>query len=330
MTRQRLNYLFNRYVTESISESEKAEFFTAVAQAENDPDLKQLIDVLWLSVPEEIQMKGTEEIFQKMILTEPRQEIKHSRSRWLKIAASISLLVIAAFAVYSSLAPVEDKKIAADRLITNKPHNSFLRLPDGSTVVLNAGSVLHYPKSFEGSGSRTVKLEGEAFFDIHHDSKHPFIVVSGNVVTTVLGTAFNVKAFPKDKEVTITVARGRVEVSYDKKSMAVLLHDQQVTIKNGVAKKDIQVNARAVTAWIESEIVFDDTTLKEAIEELENRFGVDINLIDEHAYECRFTGTFLRGENIEQILLVICEFNNVTMHQSPQTGVYEISGTGCN
>jgi transmembrane sensor len=145
-----------------------------------------------------------------------------------------------------------------------------------------------------------------------------------------LGTAFNIKAFPEENEVTVTVSRGKVKVSADKKLVGVLIQDQQVTIKNGVVDKDLQANAREAIAWMEADIVFDDVTLKEALEELEERFNTKIVLSDERAYDCRFTGSFVHGENIEQVLLVICEFNNVTMHHNTEIGAYEISGAGCN
>ena len=77
--------------------------------------------------------------------------------------------------------------------VADKKEKQYVKLPDGSTVFLNAGSTIQVPEGF-GTVTRDVILTGEAYFDIHHDAKKPFIVHTGNVSTTVLGTAFNVKA----------------------------------------------------------------------------------------------------------------------------------------
>src|SRR5688572_8298430 len=105
----------------------------------------------------------------------------------------------------------------------------FLRLPDGSTVLLNEGSKLEYPITFSGD-TREVFLQGEGYFDIQHNPSKPFVVKTANVTTTVLGTAFNVKAFPSEKHITVTVTRGKVKVSKDEKVLGVITHDQQITI----------------------------------------------------------------------------------------------------
>lgn len=329
MTRERLTFLFHRYVNQTISESERSEFFNAVAQSGHDTELKELMDALWASVPDKTSSEVPSHVFDT-IIQKNNVSARSTRSPWLAIAASLSALLIIGAAAFFTLRSTDNVIESLPATASTTHQKSFIRLPDGSTVVLNAGSFLNYPQSFEGEKHRIVNLKGEGFFDIKHDPAHPFKVISGNVVTTVLGTAFNIKASPNEKEVTVTVSRGKVEVSADKKLVGVLTKDQRVTIKNGLAYKPETVLPREATAWMEKEIVFDDVTLTDALAELEDRFNVTIKLMNERASECRFTGSFVHEENIEQILLVISEFNNVTMQRNAETGEYEITGAGCN
>ncbi|HEY0652179.1 MAG TPA: FecR domain-containing protein [Chryseosolibacter sp.] len=329
MTRQRLTFLFNRYIDRSISEREEIEFFEAIARAEHDPALNDLLDELWTKIPGDADPRQTAHIFNAMQLERPDKLQQSTRGWWLRVAAAVSVLAIVTSVFYYTLDSSKIPEIASHGKSPSVRSGNFIQLADGSTVLLNAGSVLDYPASFDGKSSRVVSLKGEAFFDIAHDPDHPFVVHSGNVVTTVLGTAFNIKASPNANEVTVTVSRGKVEVKSHQKLIGVLTRDQQVTVKHGMARKTQRVDATQVSRWRETDIAFDDITLKAALDELELRFNTTIKLMDERAVECRFTGSFLQGETLDQILLVICEFNNVSLHHNSETGVYEIAGAGC-
>lgn len=333
MTADRLRFLFNRYVSQTLSESERQEFFELVSDAESDENLKRLIDQLWKSLPEEnVHIAVSEEIYRNVVGKSGQKEKQTVLDKFpfLKVAAAIGFVAMTSLGIYLYSASTVDQPTASSELIKTNDRDSFVRLPDGSTVVLNEKSSLTFPNSFEGSSTREVYLEGEAFFDIKHNPSKPFIVRSGNVVTTVLGTAFNIKAFPSDQEVVVTVTRGKVEVSADKKVLGVISRDQQITVnKNAVATSQQVVNSQETIAWMERDIFFDDVTMEQAMLELENRFDVKINLLNDQIKDCRFTATFVKGEDIEQILLVICEFNKVSFQRKNSGNLIEIEGAGC-
>src|SRR5690606_5004009 len=90
-------------------------------------------------------------------------------------------------------------------------------------------SVLNYPKEF--GETREVHLEGEGFFDIKHDPTRPFVVTSGNLTTTVLGTAFNIRALPNDDRIVVTVIRGKVQVKDGERVLGVIADDSPNTDK---------------------------------------------------------------------------------------------------
>lgn len=327
MTRQRLRDFFNRYTSGTLSPAERAEFFSAISQAEHDQELNKLIEEIWVAIPAN-DSSELAELFQKLPLTQPKRDETIFRP-WLKVAATVTAVLISSAALYLVMDGQTDSEKSFYTESPTPAQVSFVRLPDGSTVVLNNGSNLDFPPSFDNQKTRMVTLRGEAFFDIKHDETKPFIVRAGEVTTTVLGTAFNVKALPGDNEVTVTVSRGKVKVSAENKVMGVLTRDQQLTVKNGKLSKSQLAPAREATAWMESDISFDNTTLKDALDELADRFQVQIKLVDAEAYDCRFTGSFANGETLEQILFVLGEFNNVKVRDAGP-GIFEVSGTGCN
>jgi ferric-dicitrate binding protein FerR (iron transport regulator) len=332
MTNDRLRFLFNRYVSQTISEAERKEFFELISESESDENLRKLLDQLWNSVPEgNVHITASERIYKNVVgHAQKGKENSMIKFSFLKVAAVVGLVAIASVGVYLYSAAPLNEPIASSELVKTKIRDSFVRLPDGSSVVLNEKSKLTFPDSFDGSSTREVQLEGEGFFDIKHDPAKPFIVRSGNVVTTVLGTAFNIKAFPADQDVIVTVTRGKVEVSADQKVLGVITRDQQITVnKKSVVTNQHIVNSEETIAWMERDIFFDDITMEEAIEELENRFGVKINMLNDQIKDCRFTATFVKGEDIEQILLVICEFNKASFQWNDSGNLIEIDGAGC-
>jgi transmembrane sensor len=331
MTNERLRSLFNRYISKTITDDERREFFEFISNPVYDEYVKELMNELWHSIPEEnFHVALPKDAFEKIVQNDsPADQRGFYKSVWMKIAAGISFLAIATCFYLYSLS-FDDQSIAEVKPVPEERVSSFVRLPDGSTVVLNERSNLRYSDSFATGSTREVYLEGEAFFNIAHQASRPFIVHSGQVSTTVLGTAFNVRAFPADQAVIVTVTRGRVEVSANKNVLAVITRDQQITVnKNSASISQDSQNNRAAISWMEQDLFFDDVTMEEAVEELQNRFDVQIVLLKNEIKKCRFTATFIKGEDLEQILLVICEFNKASFQKNNSGNLIEIDGAGC-
>jgi len=183
----------------------------------------------------------------------------------------------------------------------------WLHLPDGTTVLLNDNSHLQYDSTF-GIDTRTVTLTGEAYFDVKHDEKHPFHVRSGKIDTQVLGTAFNINAFPGQKNVTVTVRRGRVRVSNTKKELAVLTPRQQLSVNaiNTRQATTTTIDPDKAIAWTKDFIIFEDMNIAEVAATLSTKYGVSVNYNWTGPIEdCRLNAAFIHGENLEQILTVI-------------------------
>lgn len=189
--------------------------------------------------------------------------------------------------------------------------NRFLVLPDGSRVILSYGSKLSYASSFDSLARREVYLTGEAFFDIRHNNSKPFVVHTGKIETTVLGTAFDVKALPGEKTISVTVTRGRVKVSDDDKVLGIIVPNQQITFdKQKSTSTQSNINAKNCTIWMgQDDLYFEDVTFGEATRILEDRFKVKILFTDQRIQSKHFTSSFSKSAGLDQALKSICEFN---------------------
>lgn len=195
-------------------------------------------------------------------------------------------------------------------MVNNSRKERLIRLPDGSTVILGAGSKVHFTSSFASSAKRDIYLEGTAFFDVVHQPAHPFTVYSGKLRTTVLGTAFSVEALPWYNNITVTVRRGRVKVADPHKIQGVIVPDQQIKYNKQSAVSTLDtVDAAHYNSWKGTDLVFDDVTVAEAAGILGRKFGVKIVFSDQLVQSGRFTATLNNNDSLESMLKSICEFN---------------------
>ena len=188
-----------------------------------------------------------------------------------------------------------------------------MHLPDGSTVLLNKHSTLEYTAAGTGTGTdagtgaREVTLSGEAYFDIVRRPNRPFLVHTGKLVTRVLGTAFNVKAYPGEDSIEVTVDHGKVQVLKGRTSMAMLTDNQQILYHTGTEGYTAQkVNVQPVIAWKPAEISFDDITMEDAARQIGQRFNVVVSFANPVVKNCRVTATFYQEDELDEIMTVNC------------------------
>jgi ferric-dicitrate binding protein FerR (iron transport regulator) len=247
------------------------------------------------------------------------------------VAAAIIALVLGVSVLFFLLPAKPVDQPVAGIEGQSKPTATYIRhltLPDGSSVVLHAGSRLAYPPTFEGK-YREVTLHGEAYFDIAHNASSPFIIHTGKVKTTVLGTAFNIKA--DAKHVVVSVTRGKVKVEDDSKILAVLSPDQQVQYDVPESKAAQQtVNANAlVTDWTRQDMVFNGITFGEIATLLSKRYGVPVVFKNDLLKNCKIRASFSGTETIEQVASVLCAIRNGNFQSLPD-GTIELNGEGCD
>ncbi|RPE08487.1 DUF4974 domain-containing protein [Chitinophaga lutea] len=247
--------------------------------------------------------------------------------RWAAVVAGMAAL---AGGIYYFTRPLPRQEMLAREHREPATFSRYITLPDGSTVVLHAGSRLEYPALFE-NGTREVTLVGEAYFDIRRDTAKPFIIHSGSLRTTVLGTAFNIKAYENSPEITVSVTRGKVKVETEQegKLLAVLTPDQQVVYTSTAAAAVKQpVAAEAAADWIRNDMVFDNQTFGDVAKILGSRYRVNIRFENPELENCPIRASFSGTEPLDVVLSVVCTIRNASYTIDDDFNVV-ITGNGC-
>ncbi len=181
-------------------------------------------------------------------------------------------------------------------------------LSDNSHVYLNAGSSLRYPVTFLPGKKRQVYLQGEAFFEVSKDKDHPFVVTSDNMDVEVLGTKFNVSAYPEEEDINTVLVEGSVKVNATHNNdldegPSMLLkpgHMAQWDKKSKSAQIE-KVDTDQYTSWMQSKLVIRGIKFREIIKKLERHYGVTIDNKNEALNNRTFTATF-DVESMEEVL----------------------------
>lgn len=263
---------------------------------------------------------------------------KRSRKKLMIISIAAAVLMVASIYWYNSVTKrtassrpfVAAHTVEKNEVSTRNGSKSTITLPDGSKVWLNAGSVLTYNKDFGGE-IREVDLSGEAFFEVMPvvssatAKKIPFIIHTQHIDVRVLGTAFNVKAYPGDKQTETSLVHGKVEVLIHNRpeqkftlrpnDKLVVMNEEKNTQEIG--KKDAShneplfsmsrltyTNADSLvveTAWVQNKLVFDNESFGEVATKMERWYNVQITFSDAKLKEQPLSGKF-ENETIQQAL----------------------------
>ena len=323
--------LLYKYFKGDCTASETKEVLQWYANVKFDPDLDQEIhelfeanykasetswdkDAVFQNILEQIENAPeiSFEVDQKKIGNKNTTE---SKIGLLKIA-SVVVLAILACGIFllskterfqtDNTAQVGATKPSYITKQTTKGQKSKLNLPDGTQIVLNAGSKLWFANTFSTDNERTVYLEGEAFFDVTRDTTRPFVIHAKNTVTRVLGTSFNVNAYTNNQTVSVAVVSGQVSV----KSQVSSNNAQSVYLEPGekaVCDVKEEVKIKKALFSYDQEIVWKDGTLTfykedfEAVaEKLEMWYGKKF-IIKKTGIRDDFTGTY-HNKSLETVL----------------------------
>jgi len=225
---------------------------------------------------------------------------------------------------------VPNQKVVYSTITVPYGKRFTVTLSDGTIVSLNSGTTLRYPEQFGLNGKRSVYLSGEAFFEVSKDKKHPFMVNANKVDIEVLGTKFNISAYPENPTVNSTLVEGSIKMSeVENKANVVLLQPNQMATWNNNSKKIItkEVDASFYNAWTKGEIAFKDTPFSTIAKIIQRTY--DVEIINKNADLARqnFTGTIKISEssvaNILELLKrdtpfqYVIEQNTITITNLP-------------
>lgn len=241
----------------------------------------------------------------------PRSRGNNRIYRYVAIAAASAAIIFATTTTILSRklreVPAQTELIADAEIVytVNSSLQGNIVLPDSTLVTLNSGSSLRLANDF-GTGTRTVYLDGEGYFDVHKDKNVPFLIKTPqDVLVTVTGTKFNLKCFSDGPKFDLTLIQGSVELTTPKNEVIYVEPSQEVVITNDFHNVNVVEAPVESTVWTRGILKFDHTPMSETIAQIERWYGVKVNVSDESIYRSSFTAEF-KSETLSEVLDLLC------------------------
>ncbi|MDD4191195.1 MAG: DUF4974 domain-containing protein [Mangrovibacterium sp.] len=302
-----------RYISGTADQDDRTWVEDFFSHGHGNPHLKRHLENDWRNVLHEPHVK---DIKLSGILDRVHHRIREKESQkrraflyrvtkvYIKAAAVLLLPLLLAGGLYvgwfSGFTPLTADRQAGSAIYAPMGSRVSFNLPDGTTGWLNSGSTLTYSLPF--SKNRKVMLEGEAWFDVFHDEKHLFEISAGESKIKVLGTSFNVSAYPGEKYVEVILRNGKVEFSDRSQTEKVILKpSEQLILQEGRLHVN-PVDASKYKAWTEGRLVFRGDNMAEVARRIERWYNVDVEIADDDLARFSFRATF-ENDALEDVLM---------------------------
>ena len=242
---------------------------------------------------------------QKMVSEKPAVSFRIRLQKFYTRAAAILLLPLILYSVYSTfLGPSTIDNSSLVEIYSPQGARTHFQLPDGTHGWLNSGSSLKYTTNFPAN--RKVQLSGEGWFKVIPNKDKPFVVSTPALDIQVLGTQFNVTAFPDENTTEVVLEEGKVNVEGKVKKFTAGMKPNERFIYDGHLKTSIiqPVNASQYSAWKDGLLVFRNEPLSEVLKRIGRWYNVEIVMTDPLLLKFRYRATF-QEEQIEEIIRLI-------------------------
>lgn len=243
---------------------------------------------------------------QDKIFIQIQQRKKQKERRILFVSIAASLLVLFTIGYNLLTGSHSSEQIIWIEISTPKGVRDSVLLSDGSKIFLNGGSDLKYPRQFTGD-TREVSFTGEGYFEIAKNAKKPFLINTELIEVKVLGTKFNLKAYANDMSVETILEEGRVQVKHSASNQILDMKPNDCVTFNKQMNtfSTKQVDPLVATMWRSGKYSFHSTPFPEFAQTLERGFGVTFIIENPDVASRHFTGEFIRGESIDEILNIL-------------------------
>lgn len=320
--RDKLRKTLHRYVKGTYLQ-EDVDF---LIECSHDPDLQKEIeafmDQTWLQTSDTATTPEMEQIYSLQakdlfhdISTKPR---KISIRSIFKYAAIVTLLSLSVVLAYSIKQKSDLNNIIYTELQIEYGQTQKITLPDGTSVMLNAGSKIKYPNKFI-TDSRLIELDGEGFFQVTKNPDKPFIIkLSNDLSIKVLGTSFNVKGYAEDESMVVTVKSGLVQVDIPDATLK-LRADEQLNYNNiNKEHHKQQENSQRAIAWINGRLYFNQTSIADVAQELKRTYNKKIELDKNSTFDDHIYGEH-ENQSLESVLRSIYYSTNIKYRKEGET-----------
>ncbi len=278
-------------------------------------------EVKWTGERAEVYTRMLQRLHKKIT---PAKGRVHSFS-WIRVAAVFLVIAAAALLLLQLAKPATEMVIVANP--TGKIRS--VHLPDKSTVWLNAASELQYAKNF--SEHRAVVLKGEAYFEVSHDAAHPFTVSAGELQTKVLGTSFNIKAYPEEEAAIVSLVTGKVEITEGSKSLALLQPSMQLWFnKQTHAAHTVALDTSAALAWKRGVLQFEGENFGNIANTLERWYRVQFHFANPDISNCRYYLSIANTTTLDKMLQTLKQLTGMEFSYDADKKIVNVSGKGCS
>jgi ferric-dicitrate binding protein FerR (iron transport regulator) len=306
MKQKLIHTLVTRFFENNYPEPVCKQFQRWFAGEEDREEKDAALQDVWDSLPDTIELSALDELHK--VKQRIHARIARRRRRWMAAAAVIlmPLLGLTAKWMFENYQPHTEAAKWAEHFVPDG-ERKLLTLSDGSTVWLNAGSVLLYPETWDNR-TRTLYLSGEARFSVAKDTKRPFVVKTAHIEVEALGTVFSVQTCPGSEKATVTLETGSVRVSdaADRNTSVILAPDEQAVYHLADASiTTLAVDAARMNSWTQGSLTFQQESLKRIFLALERKYNVRINYSDSKFSEMTFTVRFHAEDSLEDALDVL-------------------------
>jgi len=299
MNEKQLKELFRKYKNQTLTHEEEEALFNLLRDPQHVKRLETLLGKLWRDTAhyenEALTLAGKRRIAAVMAKIEtPHKQRKGKPSFSWAVAASILLLI-----GLGTFYKLHDKPMVKEELVhrveevrTGYGEKKRIKMPDGTLVYLNVGSVLRYDETYNKS-LRTVELIGEAFFEVAKDETKPFMVRSQQLNTHVLGTSFNVKAFEEDENLFVALVSGSIKVNQGSSSSILKPGEKIIYNKVTAENKVLAISEKDYWGvWRNEILAFNGSSFMEVAAMMEKWYNVKIYFENKALKNRRFTGEF--------------------------------------
>ena len=361
MSQERLYILLAKVLSKEANEAELLEFQSLISENEEWKAVFHNLEELWatLPVPSETptatdesyllhlgRLKDQVSDFEttaelELVVDESEDFLLYpQKTYWYQKWQSYTAIAALFLFVFFGFSYLNKKEVTVEldkhfnEITVKLGTKTKVQLPDGSHVWVNSDSKLTYSETFTGP-TRDIYLEGEAYFDVVKDAKHPFIVHTSGIDIKVLGTAFNVKAYQAEPTIEATLVHGLIEVTKTNQPEAskILLHpheklifdkkaNEQSVIKPGMnaaesaiaqdkpinpaititpLSKTLADSALIETSWVYNRLSFEEEKFEELAKKIERWFNVEITINNNKIRSYRTTGSF-ENETVDEAL----------------------------
>jgi len=326
-----------RYINGQADDIEKEWVESLFLNGDEDYIIRHLLEKDWNHMlndksPSEINLSHMLDRIHHIIWKNEQSKSKKLLNRFTKVymrAAAILMLpmLIAAGLVYNYLGNqpqnAVDKKVSC-RIYAPMGARVSFNLPDGTVGMLNSGSNLTYSLPF--NKNRKLTLDGEAWFEVYHDVKHPFEINTGNSTVKVLGTSFNMRCYSKDRYVEVVLEQGKLAFLNQGVSGKVTLSpSERLVFQNGQIERSV-IDPSKYSAWTVGKLIFKGDLMDEVARRIEYWYNVKVVLHDKELEKYSFRATF-EDDKLEEVLRFLSMTSPIRYQIAPRKllpdGTYE-------